>query len=41
MNCEIKIFKSGKDRDEKFCNIDDSDSDKLMTFFIFFFCMYG
>ena len=38
MNCEIHISKSGKDRDEKYCNIDDSDSDKLMTLFSFFVC---
>ena len=37
MNWEINISKSGKYRDGKSCNIDDSDSDKLMTSFFSFF----
>ena len=39
MNWKINNSKSDKDRDEKSCNIDDSDYDKLMTsFFSFFVC---
>ena len=39
MNWEINISKSGKYRDEKSCNIDDSDADKLMTSFFSFLCV--